>query len=293
MISGAKNGTGTIFSASSTLQHIFGYNPIEVIGKNVSFLGPRCYNKLHDDFIAKKINSRRKIMEHRSISNFGVHQNGYIFPIRILNSVYPLINQGIMLWGTIRQEKLAYDFLIINSENEIDCFTKTFGDTLNLIPKERYLIKNLSKKLYRICRYFDKIMNQYKHQNPNESRSEYSQVDMSTVIKEADQTATMINKQASEANSDTEKDISATIREVTGEGKLISFKPAKQASVESEEKEKYFYHCRLEAKDYNGKVIKILTMDRKPEFEKVASTITLRSIGAFLANKRKKGEEAE
>lgn len=77
------NQEGKIATLNPAAAHLFGYDPKEVIGRNIDMLMPAPYKKNHDSYISNylKTGSRKIIGIGREVE--GIKKDGTIFPIRL------------------------------------------------------------------------------------------------------------------------------------------------------------------------------------------------------------------
>ena len=120
---------------------IFGYQPNEVIGQNISMLMPSPYHEEHDDYIKryKKTGKKRIIGIGREVQ--GKRKDGHIFPFRLSVSELNLDNKKIYtgIIHDLSKQKAAEEKLkILNRELEkrVEDRTEELNDTVNRLLKE-------------------------------------------------------------------------------------------------------------------------------------------------------------
>ena len=75
---------GVMESVNPAVIKMFGYSPVELIGKNISILMPEPYKSLHDGYIAEYLRSKRaKIIGKGAVEVVAMRKDGTVFPLEI------------------------------------------------------------------------------------------------------------------------------------------------------------------------------------------------------------------
>lgn len=82
VINGQQQQIGLITECNLSLCREFGYPKDELIGKNVKKLMPEQFAFYHDEILLRNLESKENLEDHE-INTFGLHRNGYIFPLSI------------------------------------------------------------------------------------------------------------------------------------------------------------------------------------------------------------------
>ncbi len=77
------NEQGIIQSFNPAAVHTFGYEALEIIGKNLKILMPEPYQSEHDDYLKNYLETGMAKILGRSREVEGLHKNGLVFPIEI------------------------------------------------------------------------------------------------------------------------------------------------------------------------------------------------------------------
>jgi len=77
------NPNGIIVSANASIEHIFGYTPQEILGKNVSLLMPEPYRSQHDHYLKQYSGAEQSGIIGNQRRLVGLRKNGEVFPIEL------------------------------------------------------------------------------------------------------------------------------------------------------------------------------------------------------------------
>lgn len=155
------NRKGIILSFNPAAEKIFGYDALEVIGKNVSMLMPEPYNKKHDGFIQNYLNTGiAKIigLERRELE--GKRKDGTIFPAELgVSEAVQAAGTGRLFIGTfrdlteqkqveeaLRESKMNYQTIYDQMRSIVEGTARETGEKFF-----RSLVRHLAQALQ--CRY--------------------------------------------------------------------------------------------------------------------------------------------
>lgn len=72
---------GTIRSVNPSATRMFGYEPAEIIGQNISLLIPSLFRRSHDSYISKYMQNQDSHVQGVRRETAALHKNGSVFPI--------------------------------------------------------------------------------------------------------------------------------------------------------------------------------------------------------------------
>lgn len=128
-----------ILHTTFSFTRLFGYLNPEIYGKNINVLMPKIFRDIHDKLLENynKENINSKINKHKSILSYGLHKNGYIFPVYINTIFLPsLINESYI--GAIFSSPSQINFncnLIVNQDLDIVNVSSQSLKLLNISEK--------------------------------------------------------------------------------------------------------------------------------------------------------------
>lgn len=109
------DGKGTILSFSKPASHIFGYQPQEVLGKNVDMLMPSPFREQHDQYLAAYLATGEAKIIGIGREVRGLRKDGSVFPMDLAIGEIPDDAGGRRFVGTVRDvtaRKLAEERLV-------------------------------------------------------------------------------------------------------------------------------------------------------------------------------------
>jgi len=128
---------GTIESFNLAAITVFGYQPEDVIGKNVNILMPQPYHDEHDGYLSRFLKERtpRVIGVGREV--VGLRNNGSEFPMELAVNETMLSNRRIFT-GVVRdisnRKAIETELLLIRKESE-NIFDKNLGKVLDAMSR--------------------------------------------------------------------------------------------------------------------------------------------------------------
>lgn len=99
----AIDSAGVIQSVSDSVQRVFGWTPMELVGRNVSVLMPEPHHSAHDGYLAKHLETGRTEHLNRARPFEAVRKDGTFFPVEVSASRVDVPGRAApMFVGTIR-----------------------------------------------------------------------------------------------------------------------------------------------------------------------------------------------
>ncbi len=92
---------GSMLSFNSTVEHMFGYRPAELLGKNIKILMPSPYKEMHDSYLSNYLKTKESHVLGQTREITALRRNGEVFDIELW--VHQLnFNDEIQFMGVIR-----------------------------------------------------------------------------------------------------------------------------------------------------------------------------------------------
>ena len=142
VISGNKEDQLRILKSSSGIMQVFGYNPYEIIGRDVNILQPKIVADAHQMMVEQYYHSARERVINNETSIFAAKRSGYLFGITLIIKPVPLLSNGIQYIGLIRPaKKESPDLILTDFQGKIDSISEGLAGTLG-IPSSQFLKEN-------------------------------------------------------------------------------------------------------------------------------------------------------
>jgi len=128
-----------ILRTSSNIKQVFGYSNKNLINRDLSILMPRIIGRSHAKFMEENL-MRGRYTNDGFYEAFGLHSNGYIFPIRVSSQQIFSLKFGLLYAGNIQKLESDEDnnFIITDENGKIDGITRELGEILNINPYTVY-----------------------------------------------------------------------------------------------------------------------------------------------------------
>lgn len=130
---------GTIITANKTMSTIFGYEPEDVMGQDVSILMPEPYAKYHSEFLKHYLDTGRAKIIGVGRELPGLHKSGRVFPIEL--SLSEVVQDGqrqfIGIVKDITERKRAME----------EIYHTAYFDDLTKLPNMRSFEMDLARVL--------------------------------------------------------------------------------------------------------------------------------------------------
>ena len=144
IIDTTKKSLGNIIYCTTYTNTMFGERSEELIGQNLNVIMSPFFQKVHNAQILKKLESTEKILNTSHFQTFGQHKTGFIFPVNILTTLFPITEKGLFFAGIVREIQSNLAYLLFDDEGYIDSYSKSLQSILNLpMPTENKKIKVL------------------------------------------------------------------------------------------------------------------------------------------------------
>lgn len=81
------------------MSNLLGYNPKDIIGKNIDYIMPRPLSIIHDSLIRRYFSTAKSKILNQTRQMFAMNKEGYLKVITALIKVYPSLSDKIMFVG--------------------------------------------------------------------------------------------------------------------------------------------------------------------------------------------------
>lgn len=145
VINGSPDYLGKITKTNAGVFKLFGYNPYEIYGNDVSILMPGLFAQQHPRFMHRYFETGRNDMIQKVETVFALHRNNYLFCVSIMIKPVPSLATAVPHYiGLLRQTLKEYDFIITDKHGKIDAITigiyHTYNITANFIKENHVYI---------------------------------------------------------------------------------------------------------------------------------------------------------
>ena len=141
--------SGTIITANKTMSTIFGYEPDEIMGQDVSILMPDPYAKYHSEFLNHYLETGRAKIIGVGRELPGLHKSGRVFPIEL--SLSEVVQDGqrqfIGIVKDITERKKAME----------EIYKTAYFDDLTELPNMRSFEMDLARVLNQASSQFNAL----------------------------------------------------------------------------------------------------------------------------------------
>nr|WP_123325797.1 bifunctional diguanylate cyclase/phosphodiesterase [Alteromonas oceani] len=141
--------SGTIITANKTMSTIFGYEPEEIMGQDVSILMPDPYAKYHSEFLKHYLETGRAKIIGVGRELPGLHKSGRVFPIEL--SLSEVVQDGqrqfIGIVKDITERKKAME----------EIYKTAYFDDLTELPNMRSFEMDLARVLNQASSQFNAL----------------------------------------------------------------------------------------------------------------------------------------
>ena len=141
--------SGTIITANKTMSTIFGYEPEEIMGQDVSILMPDPYAKYHSEFLNHYLETGRAKIIGVGRELPGLHKSGRVFPIEL--SLSEVVQDGqrqfIGIVKDITERKKAME----------EIYKTAYFDDLTELPNMRSFEMDLARVLNQASSQFNAL----------------------------------------------------------------------------------------------------------------------------------------
>lgn len=141
--------SGTIITANKTMSTIFGYEPEEIMGQDVSILMPEPYAKYHSEFLKHYLETGRAKIIGVGRELPGLHKSGRVFPIEL--SLSEVVQDGqrqfIGIVKDITERKKAME----------EIYKTAYFDDLTDLPNMRSFEMDLTRVLNQASSQFNAL----------------------------------------------------------------------------------------------------------------------------------------
>eukprot|EP01022_Parablepharisma_sp_SALTPOND_P016732 TRINITY_DN2525_c0_g1_i1.p1 TRINITY_DN2525_c0_g1~~TRINITY_DN2525_c0_g1_i1.p1 ORF type:complete len:1672 (-),score=131.03 TRINITY_DN2525_c0_g1_i1:3202-8217(-) len=135
IVSYSKDKKTKILRASSNTKQVFGYSQKSLVNKDLTMLMPRIIGGSHNTFMEDHL-LKGKYSNTKSHETFGLHQNGYIFPIRVSSQQVFSMKFGLLYAGNVQKlvERNESSYILTDSNGRIEGISKELGELLCITP---------------------------------------------------------------------------------------------------------------------------------------------------------------
>ena len=102
MISATSSQIGTVIHVNDEVEGILGYKKKDLLNKNISMIIPRPIAKVHDRLIQRYFQTAKPTVIDIKRELFGVSNEGYLKPVRLLVKVYPQLTDKLIFVGFLQ-----------------------------------------------------------------------------------------------------------------------------------------------------------------------------------------------
>jgi len=160
VINGSPDHLGKIVKTNSGVFKLFGYNPYEIYGNDVSILMPGLFASQHQKFMQRFFETGRQYMIQTERMLFAMHRNNYLFCVSIVIKPVASLSSAIPHYiGLLRQVQKEYDFVITDKYGKIDAISMgiyhTYNITANFIKENQVYIHLICPELADPIQYKD------------------------------------------------------------------------------------------------------------------------------------------
>jgi len=138
-VSGSLTTLGHIIDITQSACALFGYKKNEMVGRNINFLCPPPFDRVHDMFLMQFLSSEADF-ETKSRVVYGLHQNGHIFPMEFVITPSTNASSDLILIGKFQGiADAAKCYLLVDQETMIiTASCKHSVARLNLDPADLF-----------------------------------------------------------------------------------------------------------------------------------------------------------
>lgn len=136
MMGGENYNSGKILSATTTTEQLLGYAPKTLVNKDVAILMPLVFRKQHKEIVRQYFRTGKKTAGHGLISNFALHKDGYVLPIKIAKQQIYSLRLGIAYVANILLDsgEQGNDFILTDTEGKISGISERLSQILRVTP---------------------------------------------------------------------------------------------------------------------------------------------------------------
>ena len=130
----SKEKLGKVLYASSNIQYVLGFQPSELIEKNINTIMPSSFREPHNQILEKYLlHEKNKKHQYVSINSYILNKKHYVVPCSLYVTVTPFLQNELTFLGALRiSQKTTTDQIIITEDGLIDGTTEKVGKFLNI-----------------------------------------------------------------------------------------------------------------------------------------------------------------
>eukprot|EP01022_Parablepharisma_sp_SALTPOND_P016263 TRINITY_DN2359_c0_g1_i1.p1 TRINITY_DN2359_c0_g1~~TRINITY_DN2359_c0_g1_i1.p1 ORF type:complete len:1978 (-),score=184.73 TRINITY_DN2359_c0_g1_i1:941-6763(-) len=152
VINGSPEYLGKIMKTNAGVFKLFGYNPYEIYGNDVSILMPGLFAQQHQKFMQRYFETGRQYMIQNERMLFALHRNNYLFCVSIVIKPVASLSTAVPHYiGLLRQVQKEFDFIITDKYGKIDAISMgiyhTYNITANFIKENQVYIHLICPEL--------------------------------------------------------------------------------------------------------------------------------------------------
>ena len=123
-VSGNTNSLGKVMDVTQAMANMFGYSKKDMVGRNVNFLCPSPFDRVHD-MLLKQFLSIDADFETKTRSIYGVHSEGYLLPVDFVITPSTNANSDLILIGkfSLRSDPTKHIIMVDYNSNVVTSCT--------------------------------------------------------------------------------------------------------------------------------------------------------------------------
>ena len=239
VVSGEKETAGRINYVSPNLVEMLGRN---LTGSQASVTTPP-FLRANTAFLVKTLREQSALAIQNTMRfQFFYHLKGYMVPFNFYLNINPSIYGGLSFIIICRRHDQSKEFILLNEEGGIECFTKGIGETLGLFSEDGLYLLDTKTPISKVCPELDKVNQAFNLLAPQENKKI---------------TPRQVAESHKPLNLEEAKEISEIYSEA-GQGKNVTLTPITRGNKSSS----LTYHCTMRTLMVGTKIGKVVTLER-------------------------------
>lgn len=135
IISGSKESLGKILKINKGAGVLFGFRKNELLQNSVNKIMPHAIGIHHDELMEAFFKTGKSKIMNQERSLFGIHQNGYCFPVKLLVKPMPQLENGMINYvGMATSRQTDRECILTDMQGNISCITENLAKTMKISP---------------------------------------------------------------------------------------------------------------------------------------------------------------